>query len=125
MKSIEHGRLALNEGGILIFVSRCPEGLGPPSFARLFEHEDIIEAAAVKAKTEYRLGDHNAYNLMMLRKHSRIWGVTDIADTTLRNAQIVGFESLQAALDQAITEKGTEHSILLLTNGSMTVPVSG
>ncbi|UCD06535.1 MAG: nickel-dependent lactate racemase [candidate division WOR-3 bacterium] len=125
LKSIEHGRLALNDGGILIFVSRCPEGLGPPSFARLFESEDSIEAAAIKAKTEYRLGDHNAYNLMTLCEHGRIWGVTDIADTTLRNAQIVGFGSLQAALDQAIKEKGTEHSILLLTNGSMTVPVCG
>lgn len=125
LKSIEHGRLALNDGGILIFVSRCPEGLGPPSFARLFEHEHSIEAAAAKAKTEYRLGDHNAYNLMTLLKHGRIWGVTDIAGTTLRNAQIVGFESLQAALDQAIKEKGTEHNILLLINGSMTVPVSG
>lgn len=125
LKSIEHGRLALNDGGILIFVSRCPEGLGPPSFTRLFENEHSIEAAAIKAKTAYRLGDHNAYNLMTLRKHGRIWGVTDIADTTLRNAQMVRFGSLQAALDQAIKEKGTEHSILLMTNGSMTVPEIG
>jgi len=125
LKSIEHGRLALNHGGILIFVSPCPEGLGPESFARLFEDESSIETAAMKAKTEYRLGDHNAHNLMTLRKHARIWGVTEIAESPLRNAKIMKFKSLQLAIDLAIKEKKKNHSILLFTNGSMTVPEIG
>ncbi len=122
LKSIEHGRLALNEGGILIFVSPCTEGLGPESFARLFENEDAIQNAAKNARSRYSLGDHNAYNLKTLREYGEIWAVTEIAEPNLAVAGICRFDSLQVAVDQAIREKEKIHSLLFLTNGSLTVP---
>jgi len=122
LKAIEHGRQALAQGGILIVVSPCPQGLGPKSFARLFETVDSIDAAAHQAKSNYRLGDHNAYNLMTLRNQAEIWAVTDIDESTLRTASISKFQTLQIALDNAIGLKGRERSVLFLLNGSMTVP---
>jgi nickel-dependent lactate racemase len=122
LKAIEHGRQALAPGGILIVVSPCPRGLGPKSFARLFETVDSIDAAAHQAKSNYRLGDHNAHNLMTLRNQGDIWAVTEIDESTLRTAKISKFQTLQIALDQAIRQKARERSVLFLLNGSMTVP---
>lgn len=123
LKAIEHGRQALAPGGILIVVSPCPQGLGPRSFARLFENESSIDSAALQAKADYRLGDHNAYNLMTLREQGEVWAVTGIEADILQNAGIRRFQTLQAALDQAIRQKGRRQDVFILLNGSMTVPV--
>lgn len=122
LKAIEHGRQALAPGGILIVVSPCPQGLGPMSFARLFEDESSIDSAALQAKTDYKLGDHNAYNLMTLREQGEVWAVTNIEANILHNAGIRRFQTLQAALDQAIRQKEGRENVFLLLNGSMTVP---
>lgn len=122
LKAIEHGRLALNHGGILIIVSPCKQGLGPASFSRLFEKKDSIERAASKAISEYSLGDHNAYNLMTLRNQAQIWAVTEISQKILDNGGIRKFTSLQEAIDQAIRQKKQGQCILFLMNGSISVP---
>jgi nickel-dependent lactate racemase len=122
LKAIEHGRQALAQGGILIIASRCPQGLGPKSFARLFEKETSIASAARQAKTDYRLGDHNAYNLMTLREQGDIWAVTDIGVKTLQKAGIFGYQKLQTAMDRAIRQKDGRQNVLIFLNGSMTVP---
>jgi nickel-dependent lactate racemase len=122
LKAIEHGRLATNEGGILIIVSPCKQGLGPASFARLFEKEDSMERSARKARSQYRLGDHNAYNLMSLRRQFQIWAVTEINQKTLSTGGIRKFPSLQDALDQAIRQKEKKQCVLFLMNGSLSVP---
>lgn len=122
LKAIEHGRLALNHGGILLIVSPCKQGLGPASFSRLFEAKDSIEKAASKAVSEYSLGDHNAYNLMTLRNQAQIWAVTEIDQKILDNGGIRKFTSLQEAIDKAIRQKEQRQCVLFLMNGSMTVP---
>jgi len=122
LKAIEHGRLAMKPGGILIVVSPCSKGLGPVNFARLFENNYTIEAAAHKARVDYRLGDHNAYNLLRLREQGEIWAITGIAESVLETAKVESFRSLQTALDRAIKEKGHNTRILFLLDGSLTVP---
>jgi nickel-dependent lactate racemase len=123
LKAIEHGRLALNLDGILIVVSPCPEGLGPDSFARLFKDRSSIRDAVENSKSSYRLGDHNAVNLSAITKQAHVWTITEIEDRILQNAGIMTFHSLQKAIEQAITEKGRHARILVLMDGSLTVPI--
>lgn len=123
LKAIEHGRLALNQDGILIVVSPCPEGLGPDSFARLFKGQSSIQDAVEDSKSSYRLGDHNAVNLLATTKQTRVWTITEIEDRILQNAGIMTFHSLQKAIEQAITEKGSHARILFLMDGSLIVPI--
>jgi nickel-dependent lactate racemase len=123
LKAIEHARLALNEGGTLIVVSPCPEGLGPDSFARLFKEQTSMARAVEHSKKHYRLGDHNALNLMTLIKQARFYAITDIDDRILENAGITPFRSLQRAIERAMATKGRPNKILILTNGALTVPI--
>jgi nickel-dependent lactate racemase len=125
LKAIEHGKLALNEGGTLIVVSPCLEGLGPDSFARLFTERSSMAQAAEHSRTHYRLGDHNAVNLMTLLKQCRLYAVTDIDSRILENAGITPFRSLQHAIEQAIAPKGRRKRILILMNGTLSVPIVG
>ncbi len=123
LKAIEHGRLALNEGGTLIVVSPCPEGLGPDSFARLFKQRGNMAQAVEHSKTRYRLGDHNAVNLMTLVTGSVVYAITQIEDRFLKNAGVMPFGSLQGAITHALAKGDRHKKILILMNGALSVPI--
>jgi nickel-dependent lactate racemase len=125
LKAIEHGKLALNEGGTLIVVSPCPQGLGPDSFARLFTERDSMAHAVEHSKAHYRLGDHNAVNLVTLVKQGRLFAITDIDSRVLENAGITPRRTLERAIEQASVTKGRPVNMLILMNGALTVPVVG
>ena len=122
LKAIEQGRLALRKGGILIVISACHEGLGPSSFSRLFRGKNSLKQAALNAKISYKLGDHNASNLLNLTRQHELWAITMINKETLGNARISTFTTGQEALDQALRNKGEDASVLFMVNGCLTVP---
>jgi nickel-dependent lactate racemase len=122
LKSIEHGRIALRKGGVLIVVSRCRQGLGPDNFARLFKSPENIPNAVASAERVYRLGDHNAVNLASLREWADIYMITKIPAGPLSNARISKFNSLERALQRALLKKGNNAKVLFVMNGSITVP---
>jgi len=124
-KAMEHGRLALEEGGVLVLVSSCWDGIGDRGFydllSRLGEHEDIGKYLG----RNYRLGNHKAARWLDLCKRFSLWGVTDLDGEVLRTARMRGFATLQQAVDEAIghvRSKGREPSINLIPNGSFAVP---
>ena len=122
LKSIEHGRITLRKGGVLIVVSQCSRGLGPESFARLFQQLECIPNAVASAQRTYRLGDHNAVNLAHLREWADIYIITSLPAARLNVADIEKFTTLQRALDQALLKKGHNAKVRFIMNGSITVP---
>jgi nickel-dependent lactate racemase len=122
-KAIEHGRLALKEGGILILVSQCPMGVGNEGFYRLLSKATDPEEVHSLIEASYTLGDHKAAKIADLAVKSRIWGVTDLDPAIMDKAFIRPYSDLQEALNAAITEQGPHAQVLFLMNGSMLVPI--
>jgi lactate racemase len=122
-KAIEHGKLALKEGGILILVSQCPMGVGNEGFYRLLCRATDPEEVFALIEGSYNLGDHKAAKIADLAVKARIWGVTDLDPSILEKAFIRPYSDLQGALNAAIAEQGPHAQILFLMNGSMLVPI--
>jgi nickel-dependent lactate racemase len=124
-KAIEHGKLTLKEGGILILVSRCPMGVGNEGFYRLLCRATDPEEVRSLIEASYTLGDHKAAKIADLAAKSRIWGVTDLDPGIMEQALIQPYHDLQEALNAAIAEQGPHAQVLFLMNGSLTVPTIG
>ena len=122
-KAIEHGRLALKEGGILILVSQCPMGVGNEGFYRLLCRATNPEEVYSLIEASYTLGDHKAAKIADLAVKARIWGVTDLDPGIMEKALIQPYPDLQEALNLAIAEQGLHAQVLFLMNGSMLVPI--
>ncbi len=123
LKAIENGKLALKKNGVLIVVSPCQNGLGPANFSRLFKNSRGLYAALRHARCGYRLGDHNAVNLYELTHWAKVWAVSEIETEKLKNAYITKFATLQDAIDRALEEKNNKAMVLVLMDGSLTVPI--
>jgi nickel-dependent lactate racemase len=122
-KAIENGKLALKKGGIMILFSRCRNGIGDRAFYdRLSQFKD--PAAWLKTSREsYRLGFHKSVKFAELMTWADVWAVTGLPASELEAIFIRPFSDLPKALDAALKKKGPKAKVLVLMDGSVTVPI--
>ncbi|MBU4266059.1 MAG: nickel-dependent lactate racemase [Candidatus Altiarchaeales archaeon] len=122
-KSIENGKMALKEGGILILVSECIDGIGPSEFYDLLSKSDIPEELFKEIHDNYVLGHHKAAKILSIVSCSRICAVTSLDDETIKKCFITPSKDLQNSLDSALKEKGPGAKVIILRHGSATAPL--
>ncbi len=121
-KALEHGKLALKEGGILILVSSCRAGIGDDTFIRLLSSCSTPTEVLNRIKEGYVLGYHKAARLVEISLRAEMYGITGLPDEILKSIFIKPFRSLQDAVDEALKKKGRNAKVLFLMDGSLTVP---
>ena len=125
LKAIEHGKLVLEDGGIIILVSKCRTGIGNDAFYNLLSKTDSSQETIDSVEKNYKLGYHKAANLAQLNLKSQIWAVTDLDKKTIEKARIKAYSDLQLAINDAVAEiskKGKDPEIIVIPSGSLTVP---
>jgi nickel-dependent lactate racemase len=121
-KALEHGKLALNKGGILILVSRCRAGTGDQTFIKLLSSCNSPTEVFHRIAEGYVLGYHKAAKLAEINMWAELYGVTGLPDKLLESILIKPFHSLPDALDEAFKKKGKNAKVLFMLDGSLTVP---
>ena len=123
--SLENAKLILKDGGILILVSSCREGIGPPAFFDLLSGfktpQDVLKAL----ESGYKLGYHKAVKIAQTLERAEIWGVTELPESQLESIFIRSFHSLQEAVGQAVQRQGSRASMTVLMDSDRMVPVIG
>lgn len=121
-KALDNGKLALKDKGILIMVSSCREGLGEEAFYELLSSSDTPGEVLKKIEENYVLGYHKAGKMAEINLWAQVKAYTDLDDDLWRKIFIEPVSDLQKAVDDALVEKGSDAKIIVLTDGSMTVP---
>ena len=122
-KALDNGKLALQEGGILILVSKCRTGVGEEAFLELLSSAPTPQGVLEKLGHGYRLGYHKAGKMAEIALTSEMWGVTDLDPGILKKIFITAKPTVQQAVDEALRKKGPDAKVLFLTSGSITVPL--
>jgi nickel-dependent lactate racemase len=125
-KAIDNGALAVKDGGILILVSSCREGIGDEVFANLLGQSSSAEDALARISQSYKLGYHKAAKMAAVSQRIQVQAFTELEDKQLTDLFITPVHDLQQAIDQAIqrtVEKGIAlPKVLILSDGCVTVP---
>ncbi|MGM0509016.1 MAG: nickel-dependent lactate racemase [Fusobacteriota bacterium] len=121
-KAIDNAKHALKEDGILILVSQCRTGIGEEAFFDLMASSDTPEEVLEKIKKEYKLGYHKAGKMAEINTWAETWGVTDLDDDRLKKVHIKPYDTLDNAVNDAFAKKGEDAKVIILPNGSITVP---
>jgi len=75
-----------------------------------------------RIEKKFVLGWHKAAKMAEIGLWAQTWGVTDLDPKLLESIFIRPFSSLQAAIDAALAEKGKDAKVLVLLDGSLTIP---
>lgn len=118
-KAIENAKLALDDGGVLILVSKCPDGIGNDAFYNLLTSPDKIRKLKTKG---YEFGLHKALKITQLLSRAKIFAVTDLPSNSLERISISPFRDVQSAFDEATRLKGKESKVLIVDDAGVTVP---
>ncbi len=122
-KALEHGRLALREGGVLILVSECGHGVGERAYVDVLERTLSPREALLALEEGYRFGNHKVAHIADLASRFDLWAMTGLGDSpVLESIFMTPFDTLQQALDAALEREGQDAQVLFLMDAGVTVP---
>lgn len=121
-KALDNSQHAVKDGGIIILVASCKEGLGEKVFEQWMlnfeKSEDMIE----EIKKNFQLGGHKAAAIAMVLKKAKIYLVSELEPDFVRSIFMEPFSDVQQAVDAAFKEKGIDASVILMPFGGSTLP---
>jgi len=124
--SFENAKLALEDDGIIIIVTKCRMGVGKDAFIDLLCTAKTPQEVFDKLGNDYKLGYHKAARIAKIRTRSELWAVTDLDDEIIKKAMMKPYKSIQSAINDAIKtikEKGKQPKIFIMPSGNYTIPI--
>lgn len=123
-KALDNAAYALRDGGILILVAECPEGLGNPTFETWMTTAGSPDAVLEMIQKEFILGGHKAAAVAAVQKRAAIYLVSALPEELVRQMGMRPFATVEAALDAAQSTLGDQASILVMPQGGSVLPLA-
>ena len=124
-KAIENGSLATVDGGLLILVASCWDGVGDEAYLNLLGSAASPADVLGKISRGYRLGYHKAAKMALAAGRISLAAYSELGSDVLKKAFITKTTSLQETVDAALASRGPGASVVVLADGTVTVPVAG
>lgn len=118
-KALDMAANACIDGGTIVLLAECREGLGSSSFLKWFEERDS-RALAARLRDSYEVNGQTAWSLLTKAERYRIQLVSDLPDAEVRHMRMIPARSLIEALDQI----GDERPGYIMPHGARFLPRS-
>ncbi|MDR0791399.1 MAG: nickel-dependent lactate racemase [Methanomassiliicoccaceae archaeon] len=120
-KALDNGKWALKEGGKIVMVSKCREGIGHATFLTQLSMSKDPKVIIENLRKEYKLGYHKTAKMAEIMVWADVWAVTDLDKTLISSANMRPFDTVADAVKEALSEK-PDARVLILMDGSVTIP---
>jgi nickel-dependent lactate racemase len=99
-KALEMAAHACNNGGTIILLAECRDGLGRPDFMKWF---DAADSGAIedRLRVKYEVNGQTAWSLLTKTERYRVCLVSRLPDEEVRGMQMIPFHTFSDAFDQA------------------------
>jgi len=124
-KALDNAKHAVRNGGIIILVASCQDGLGEEVFEKWMLKADTPQWLIDEIQKNFVLGGHKAAAIGMVLLNSKIFLVSNLNSALVKQLFMVPFENVEAALHKAFEELGRDAGVLLMPYGGSTLPVLG
>ncbi|HEX8652764.1 MAG TPA: nickel-dependent lactate racemase [Pyrinomonadaceae bacterium] len=117
-KALEMASLACVEGGTIILIAECADGLGRADFLKWFEAENS-RALAARLKTHYQVNGQTAWALLLKAEKFRVYLVSELAEEDVRRMRMIPARSI----DEAVAQVSPDAEGYIMPRGASVLPV--
>ncbi|MBB6215748.1 nickel-dependent lactate racemase [Anaerosolibacter carboniphilus] len=122
-KALDNAQHAVRDGGIIILVASCKEGLGEHTFERWMTTAKSPDEMIVNIQKKFELGGHKAAAIAMVHQRARIFLISDLEDGFVRRIFLEPYGNIEEALTNAYCVLGEDAKVLIMPYGGSTLPV--
>ena len=121
-KGLGNAGYAVKDGGSIILLAECREGLGEPTFEDWMLRAKTPHDCVEWIQEEFKLGAHKAAVICMVLERVKVYLISELDENLVRNIFFIPARSAQQALDDALREYGEEAKVLVLPYANSTLP---
>ncbi len=121
-KALDNAKHAVRDGGVIILIGSCKEGLGEKTFEEWMTTAPTAHSLIERIEREFRLGGHKAAAIAMVLERAEVDLVSELDDGFVRSIFLNPQPSAQAALDRAFAKLGPNATVLAMPYGGSTLP---
>jgi len=121
-KALDNAKHAVKDGGIIVLVGSCKEGLGEKVFEEWMTGAEKSADLIARIKKEFKLGGHKAAAIALVLEYADIYLVSDMEDAFVKKLFFTPFKTVQDAFNAALGKKGKNASVLVMPYGGSTLP---
>ncbi|HHW19399.1 MAG TPA: nickel-dependent lactate racemase [Firmicutes bacterium] len=121
-KGLDNAGKAVRDGGTIILLGECPEGLGEKTFEKYMTEmdvDDILESI----RRKFVLGGHKAAAIARILKRADVFLVSSMDPELVRRCKLRPFRTLEEALEEAFNKHGPDARVLVMPYAGSTVPL--
>jgi lactate racemase len=118
-KAFEMAAHACRDGGTIILLAECTDGLGRPDFLKWFESEDS-RALEARLRDGYEVNGQTAWALLTKAERFRVHMVTKLPDDDVRRMRMIPSRSMAEAVS-TVSANATGY---ILPRGAALLPVT-
>jgi nickel-dependent lactate racemase len=123
-KALDNSKHAVREGGTIILIGSCKEGLGEKTFEEWMTRSPSPEAMIERIGRDFQLGGHKAAAIAMVLQKADIILVSDLPDDFVKSIFLKPAHSAQEAFDEAMKKYGPDATVIAMPYGGSTLPRS-
>jgi nickel-dependent lactate racemase len=121
-KALDNAKHAVRDGGIIILVGSCKEGLGNKVFDAWFREAGKPQDIVDRLHAGFKLGGHKAAAVAQVMGRASIYMVSDMDPDFVRSIFMTPFATVQEAYDAAVKALGGEAEVIVMPYGGSTLP---
>jgi len=121
-KALDNAKHAVKDGGVIILVGSCKEGLGEHTFEEWMTRSPSAHSMIERIGKDFQLGGHKAAAIAMVLEHADIYLVSELEPAFVSSIFLTPFSSAQFAFNAAIEKCGRDASVLVMPYGGSTLP---
>ena len=121
-KALDNAKHAVRDGGVIILIGSCKEGLGEKTFEQWMTEADSAHSLIERIGREFRLGGHKAAAIAMVLERAEVDLVSELDDDFVRSIFLKPYKTAQDALDHAFSKLGPDATVLAMPYGGSTLP---
>jgi nickel-dependent lactate racemase len=122
-KTMDHARLAVRDGGVVILLGECVEGAGSDQYLKWMRDYKTPERIEEKIRGDFVVGGHKAYAVTRLMKKAQFILLSCLDPDLARTLLFTPARDMDEALRIAMGRVGPGPRIILMPQGSLTVPI--